>query len=247
MRNRSLPWVHFRAAAVLGVVLADSFPRGAASSQAARALEIKMAVNDPPSPRPVDRAIQWVAPHCDLVDRLALVPPSAQVRGLYLKSLEAILQRAGRSAMYREFFGGERWSAIRMYPLRDYMIRLAVAGAALNSPGRVYQGMHDIWRTNATTFASSLLGRTMLRLLSHDPVRLTEQGLAARRQTFQYGHWEIVRHGPRSVEMVYREEYIWIDCAIAGGAVGAFESCGIDATLHTKLLNRFDGSTTITW
>jgi len=197
--------------------------------------------------RPVDRAIQVVAPHCDLVTRLEVVPPSAMVRGLYLRSLETVLQRAGRSQLYRDFFEGERWSPIRMYPLRDYMIRLAVAGASLRTPADVHAGMHDIWRTNATTFAASLLGRTMLRLLSHDPVRLTEQGLAARRQTYQYGHWEIVRHAPRSIEMVYREEYLWIESAIAGGAVGAFEACGIEAKLETKLLNRFDGSTMITW
>ncbi len=208
-----------------------------------------MAVTETPSPRPraVDRAIQVVAPYCDIVSRLEVVPPSALVRGLYLRSFETVLQRAGRAQLYREYFEGERWSPIRMYPLRDYMIRLAVAGASLRSPERVHEGMHDVWRSNATTFAASLLGRTMLRLLSHDPVRLTEQGLAARRQTFQYGHWAIVRHGPRAVEMVYREEYLWIESAIAGGAVGAFEACGIEANLQTKLLNRFDGSTMITW
>ncbi|HVJ15684.1 MAG TPA: TIGR02265 family protein [Polyangiaceae bacterium] len=195
----------------------------------------------------MDRAIELVAPHCDIVERLAVVPPSARVRGLYLKSLETLLQPSGNVALYRRYFAGERWSALRMYPLRDYMIRLAVAGAALRSPEHVHEGMHDVWRTNATTFANSLLGRTMLRLLSHDPVRLTEQGLAARRQTYQYGHWSIVRHGPRSIEMVYREEYIWIESAIAGGAVGAFEACGIEVNLQTKLLNRFDGSTVISW
>lgn len=195
----------------------------------------------------LDRAIELVAPHCDIKERLDAVPPSARVRGLYLKSLESVLQHVGRVGLYHEYFRGERWSPVRMYPLRDYMIRLAVAGAALQSPERVHDGMRDVWRTNATTFASSLLGRTMLRLLSHDPVRLTEQGLAARRQTYQYGHWEIARHAPRSIEMIYREEYIWIESAITGGAIGAFESCGIEAKLETKLVNRFDGSTLITW
>ncbi len=197
--------------------------------------------------RPLERAIQVVAPYCDLVSRLEVVPPSALVRGLYLRAFETVLQRAGRAELYRDFFAGERWSPIRMYPLRDYMVRLAVAGASLRTPERVHEGMHDVWRSNATTFAASLLGRTMLRLLSHDPVRLTEQGLAARRQTYHYGHWEIVRHGPRRIEMVYREEYLWIESAVAGGAVGAFEACGIEAKLETKLLNRFDGSTMITW
>jgi uncharacterized protein (TIGR02265 family) len=195
----------------------------------------------------LDRAIELVSPYCDIVERLGVVPPSARVRGLYLKSLESVLQRAGKARLYQEFFRGERWSPVRMYPLGDYMIRLAIAGASLHSPDRVHDGMRDVWRTNANTFASSLLGRTMLRLLSHDPVRLTEQALAARRQTYQYGHWEIVRHAARSIEMVYREEYIWIESAIAGGAIGAFESCGIEANLETKLINRFDGSTLISW
>jgi uncharacterized protein (TIGR02265 family) len=194
-----------------------------------------------------ERAVQLVAPYCDIVDRLRVVPPSARVRGLYLKSLSDIVKRAQRAELYDRYFQGETWSAVRMYPLRDYMVRLAVAGAALRGPDQVHRGMHDVWRTNATTFASSLLGRAMLRLLSHDPVRLTEQGLAARRQTYQYGHWSIVQHGPRAIEMVYREEYIWIESAIAGGAVGAFEACGIEAELKTKLINRFDGSTLISW
>lgn len=194
-----------------------------------------------------ERAIEWVAPYCDLVERLAVVPPSARVRGLYLSAFEPLLQRSGHAAAYRRYFAGEHWSALRMYPLRDYMIRLAVAGAALRGPARVHDGMHDVWRTNATTFAKSLLGRTLLRLLANDPVRLTEQGLAARRQTYQYGHWSILRHGPRLIEMVYREEYIWIESAIAGGAVGAFDACGIQVKLTTTLIDRFDGSTLIAW
>jgi uncharacterized protein (TIGR02265 family) len=195
----------------------------------------------------LERAVELVAPHCDIVERLRVVPPSARVRGLYLKSLGDVAKRARYPELYDRFFKGETWSAVRMYPLRDYMVRLAIAGAALQGPENVHRGMHDVWRTNATTFASSLLGRAMLRLLSNDPVRLTEQGLAARRQTYQYGHWSIVRHGPRAIEMVYQEEYIWIESAIAGGALGAFEACGIEADLKTRLINRFDGSTLITW
>jgi uncharacterized protein (TIGR02265 family) len=205
-----------------------------------------MDSTSPPSLR-LSQAIELLKPHCDIAERLEAVPPSARVRGLYLKSFEGLVQRAGKAELYESFFGGERWSAVRMYPLRDYMTRLAVAGASLRGVEHVHEGMHDVWRTNATTFASSLLGRTMLRLLSNDPVRLTEQGLAARRQTYQYGHWSIVHHGPRSIEMVYREEYIWIESAIAGGAAGAFEACGIKAQLETKLINRFDGSTLISW
>jgi uncharacterized protein (TIGR02265 family) len=200
-----------------------------------------------PERQRLEAAVELVAPFCDIAERLEVVPPSARVRGLYMKSLGDVTRRAGRAELYDRYFHGETWSLLRMYPLRDYMVRLAIAGASLKGPENVHRGMHDVWRTNATTFASSLLGRAMLRLLASDPVKLTEQGLAARRQTFQYGHWSIAYHGPRAIEMVYREEYIWIESAIAGGAVGAFEACGIEAELQTKLINRFDGSTLITW
>ena len=197
---------------------------------------------------PLDLAIELVAPYCDIVERLAVVPPSAARTRAVLQVVRFVAASARRSPRFTGTISrasaGRRCACTRC---ATTCIRLAVAGAALHGPERVHDGMHDVWRTNATTFASSLLGRTMLRLLSHDPVRLTEQGLAARRQTYQYGNWSIVRHGPRSIEMIYREEYIWIESAIAGGAVGAFEACGIKVNLQTKLINRFDGSTLISW
>jgi uncharacterized protein (TIGR02265 family) len=197
--------------------------------------------------RELERAIELVAPYCDIVERLTAVPPSARVRGLYFRAFDSLLANAGKAELYRRYFSGDRWSALRMYPLRDYMIRLAVAGAALHGPERVHAGMYDLWRTNATTFANSLLGRTMLRLLARDPVRLAEQALAARRQTYQYGQWSLVRHGPRCMEMIYREEYLWIESAMAGGAIGSFEACGITANVETKMISRFDGSTVVNW
>lgn len=192
-------------------------------------------------------AIELLAPHCDLVERLSAVPPSAQVRGIYFKSFENLLDKRAKSALYNRYLPHQSWVSIRPYPLRDYLVRLAMAGASLESPERLHEGMFEVWRAHATTFANSLLGRTMLRLLSHDPVRLTEQALAARRQTFLYGHWHTVRHAPRFVEMVYEEEYVWIESAINGGAVGSFEACGIEAKLETRLKDRFNGSTLIRW
>lgn len=169
------------------------------------------------------------------------------MRGLYFRSIESVLKQAGLMENYRELFPNERWSAMGLYPLEPYMLRLACAGALLRSPERVHEGMHELMRVNATTFANSLLGRTMLRLLSRDPLRLTEQGLAARRQTHLYGHWEIARHGPRCIEMIYREEYLWIESAIAGAAQGTFEACGLSPTLETRLQDRFNGSTVVRW
>lgn len=196
----------------------------------------------------LDRAIEFVSPYCDLKDRLDLVPPSAKVRGLYLKAQERLLEERGKAGLYREFFPSGSWSSFKAYPLRDYLVHLAVGGACLHSPEKVHTGMEDIWRTYAIEFTQSLLGKTMLRMLSRDPMRMMEQAVAARRQMFLYGRWQFVRLGERRVEMVYEEEYIWIESALRGGAVGSFEACGVEAPIvETRMKDRFNGATRISW
>lgn len=193
------------------------------------------------------RALELVGAYCDLEDRLKVVPPSAKVRGIYFNTFRGMLRSAGQLETFATYFPQDRHSSIRLYPLRDYMVRLAVSGALLASPEEVHMGMYEIWRAHALSFASSLLGKAMLRLLSNDVVRLMEQGLAARRQTFQYGHWSIQRIDARAFKMVYEEEYIWIESAMAGGAIGSFESVGVKIVTKTELVDRFNGSTLISW
>ncbi len=195
----------------------------------------------------LEPALELVAPHCDILDRLPLVPPSAQVRGVFFGATLSVLRNAGKLDQYLEYFPSDKFSVARMFPLRDYMTRLAVGGACLRSPEEVHLGMQDICRAHSVEFSKSLLGRILVRVLSRDPVRLTEQGLAARRQTCTYGHWSIKRLAERCIEMTYQEEYVWIESAIAGGAIGTFESCGIEAQVETTLDGRFDGATRITW
>lgn len=192
-------------------------------------------------------ALELVAPHCDIEERFELVPPTARLRGLYFKSVHEALQRAGKFDRYKEYFPNDRYSAIPYYPLTDYMLRVAVAGAIYASPEKLHEGMFDIARGNANAFMTSLLGRAMLRLLARDPVRVSEQGLAARRQSWAYGHWDLVRHSARYIEMVYRNEYQWIESVVAGAAQGTFEACGLKPTLETRLVDRFNGSTHIRW
>jgi uncharacterized protein (TIGR02265 family) len=194
-----------------------------------------------------DRAVALVAPYCDIVERLGLVPPSAQMRGVWFKSVEKQVERVGRMAAYREYFPTDHYSALAYYPVVELLVRSAYAGAIVASPEQVHAGMSSITRENAEAFMGSLLGRAMLRVLSRDPVRLLEQALAARRQSCKYGHWEICRHSERVVEMVYTDEYWWIESAVTGAAQGTFEACGIKAEIETKLVDRFNGSTFFRW
>jgi uncharacterized protein (TIGR02265 family) len=195
----------------------------------------------------VERAIAFVAPYCDIVDRLAVVPPSARVRGLYFQSIRSELEKRNKRAEYEEYFPGDHYSAFPFYPLSELLVRLACAGALVAGPREVHEGMRLLNKANARAFIDSLLGRLLLRVLSRDPVRLTEQGLAARRQSTTYGHWEIKRISEREIAMIYRNEYGWIESALAGAAQGTFESCGVEVETVTTLIDRFNGSTHIRW
>jgi len=195
----------------------------------------------------MDRAIALVAPYCDIVERLELVPPSAQVRGVFFRNVVTQVERRGKLLAYREYFPNDRHGALAFYPIAEFLIRVACAGALVASPEHVHEGMFAISKGNAQAFIETMLGRMMLRILSRDPVRLCEQALAARRQSVTYGHWKIRRPGDRVLEMVYENEYWWIESAMAGAAQGTFEGCGIRATLETTLVDPFNGSTFIRW
>jgi uncharacterized protein (TIGR02265 family) len=195
----------------------------------------------------VSRAIALVAPHCDIAERLEIIPPSAQIRGVWLKAIEKQVAKRGRLDLYRELFPDDRYSALAFYPLADALLRLACSGALVASPERVHEGMSLIMRGNAEAFVDSLLGRVMLRVLSRDPVRLIEQGIAARRQSFTYGRWELRRLGQREIEIAHHDEYIWIESALAGAASGTFAACNLTGEFQTKLIDRFNGSIFVRW
>jgi len=78
---------------------------------------------------PENRAIALVASHCDIVERLEVVPPSAQVRGVWIRAIERQLSKRGRLDVYRDYFPDDQYSALGFYPLADCLVRLASAGA----------------------------------------------------------------------------------------------------------------------
>jgi len=199
------------------------------------------------SPMQATRAIALVAPYCDIVERLEVVPPSAQVRGVWLKAIEKQLAKRDRLEVYRGYFPDDRYSALAFYPLADFLVRLACSGAIVVSPERVHAGMSLIMSDNAEAFMDNMLGRVMLRVLSRDPVKIFEQGTAARRQSFTYGRWELRRLGERELEISHHDEYVWIESALAGAASGTLAVCNLKGEVETKLIDRFNGSTFMRW
>jgi uncharacterized protein (TIGR02265 family) len=119
-------------------------------------------------------AVEEVSQFCDLRERLALMPPSAAVRGIYFRSIELKLEQAGKFEDFRRMYP-DRLAAIRWHSMSSFLEQLAVAGALLRKPTEVHAGMFEIGRQNATAFAGSLLGKMLLRMLSREPRKLLAQ------------------------------------------------------------------------
>lgn len=192
-------------------------------------------------------ALEFVAPHCDIRARLRSVPGSALVRGLLFRPISSALSEAGKLDEYAARFSSFHYESVTFYPLADYMVRLASAAALLRSPRELALGIRDISRRNAKDFAASLLGKALIEELADEPLRLLEQGLAMRRQTCGYGRWELVRHGPRELEVRYFDEYLWIEDALTAAAIGTFDACSIKPTVETRLRDPYNGSTYFCW
>ncbi|MBO6940657.1 MAG: TIGR02265 family protein [Deltaproteobacteria bacterium] len=216
---------------------------------AAALAEFAAAVDAPTADR-IRETLEWIAPHCDLEERLPRIPPSAQVRGIWAKILVRQLQERGLWEKYQEMLPMPTPGALGFHPARDLCVQSAVAGALVAGPEQLHQGMFEITRDNSRRFAASLLGRTLVRLLAKDPKRLAQQAIASRRQTCNYGGWELVSASEREVRIYLREEYVWIESYLLGAAVGTFEALAddpADLRADAELEDRFHGTHVICW
>jgi uncharacterized protein (TIGR02265 family) len=191
--------------------------------------------------------LAWVAPHCDIEERLDAVPPAAQTRGTWAKILDRQLEARGLLHEFQRLVPPPSPSGLSFHPVGELLLRAAVAGALVAGPEELERGMFELTRDNAREFSRTLLGRTLLRLLARDPERLTQQVLASRRQTANYGQWEVVERGAGCVSIYLREEYLWIDSYLLGAAVGTYEAVGENVTVEVSLEDRFHGCHTIRW
>jgi uncharacterized protein (TIGR02265 family) len=191
-------------------------------------------------------ALAAVGRHCDVEERLLLVPPSAKVRGVYFRSIESALRQAGQLARYRALFPRDL-GTLQWHPCGELLRRVTVGAALLVGPERVHEGMREIGRHNAVEFAQSLLGRMLMRLLSRDPKKLLLQGIAARRQTCSYGTWQVTFPEERSAIVTMDEEYLYLESFCMGSALGTFEAIGLAVDARCELNTRFDGRHVLRW
>jgi uncharacterized protein (TIGR02265 family) len=124
---------------------------------------------------------------------------------------------------------------------------VAVCGALYASPSDVHAGMRRIGQVQPLRFSESLLGRSLIRLLSPDPVRVLQQGAAARRQTCNYGQWDYDFSQPRRATVRHRDEYGWLESQVLGSAEGTLQAIGVNATVELTLEDAYNGVVDIRW
>lgn len=193
------------------------------------------------------RIAELLAPHCDIAPRLAAVPPTACVRGLYFRAALDEITRRGQRAAFETIIHDTERSAFMLYPLTDYLVWIAWAGSLIATPTDVHVGMRELFRGNAVYFGQSLLGRSLLRLISRDPIRQMHQAIQSKRAITNYGRWSIIDEGPRHVTVRHDDEYVWIESALLGGALGGFESCGLSPTVEVSLRDPYHGDIAFRW
>ena len=197
---------------------------------------------------PTTRAklLRALSSETDLARRLELCPPSAKIRGLYLTSIERVVDAAGRREHYRALFP-ERFTAIRWYAYSDLLLRLVAAGALLAGPERAHDGMFEIGRQNAVAFANSLVGKILVGFLERDPKKLLLQGMAGRRQSTTYGRWDLTFPGEREAVVTMIDEYAFIESYMLGAAQGTFDAVGVPVKIEVALQDPFNGQHILRW
>ena len=193
-----------------------------------------------------NEVIAEVSRYCDLAERLALVPPSAKVRGIYFRSIERALATAGHQERFDALFP-DRVAAVLWHPAAEFLPRLAVGGALLRGPARVHEGMFEIGRGNAIAFAESLVGRMLLRILDRDPRGLLRQAIAGRRQSYSFGRWDLELVGDRQAIVSMSEEYLYLESYLRGAAQGTFDAVGMPVHIEVVLHDRFNGQHILRW
>ena len=169
------------------------------------------------------------------------------MRGLWFKVVEQEMKARGLYEEYQRYFPQDKFRTLRYYPTSEYLVRTSLAGSLVTSPETVHEGMYEMNRKNATRFASTIVGRTMIRLLDPHPVRVVQQGIAAVRQTVAHTQWRLGDTGPGYLEVLFNHEYMWIESLVAGSTKGTFEAINLDAEVVAELDDPFNGKVVCTW
>jgi uncharacterized protein (TIGR02265 family) len=182
----------------------------------------------------------------DLARRLAAIPDSAAVRGIFFNQLRDALQRElAIDEVTLERLTGPARQSHKMQPARDFARLCAVTGALVDDDPR--EGMRRLSRGQAAFFSRSWYGRAFQRVLLPDPLKAVQWVAFSRDYISNFGHLRVEARGPNRVLIHFYDEYCWIEACQRGGCEGMLDACGVRGTVTAELDTPFRGRLDVSW
>lgn len=204
---------------------------------------------DLPSSEPAFlRGLETCFARTDLAWRLRRIPKSYAVRGVFMNMLDERAAELGvqSQAAYADFFGKTKFSPIKLYSVKDYLIRLVKLAEIHFGADRIYEGVFEIQAAAFPAWRRSLPGRMTFAVLGSNCdaiLRMTNLGMSA---AINHGTCVITSTGPGQYIGAFRDQPNFIEHAMAGALVGVARSCGLQATTQARMIDPFNGDILLT-
>jgi uncharacterized protein (TIGR02265 family) len=172
--------------------------------------------------------------------RIENTPDWAACRGVYFNMLQDRANALGPEVAdrYRRAHPIARFNPVRMYPLRDYLVR--IADVAELAYGDVNRGMFEIQAGVFPSFRQSILGRAWFAVFGLDLESILSQMCRTLPSVINCGTAELIRD-QGDIIVRFRSQYVPIDTALAGAVMGVVRTCKRDLTLTVRLEDPFNG------
>jgi uncharacterized protein (TIGR02265 family) len=166
-------------------------------------------------------------------------------RGAFFNMLD---DRAGMlspntQAEYRGFFRVTRFVPFRMYPVRDYLTRMAIVSQIHYGAPKVYDGMRTIQSSAFDAWARTLLGRAALAVIEpslESTLRMIERAYASHTLN-THANFKVMSVTSEEIVTRFEMEYLPIEYAMVGALEAVLVLCRVPGVVTAELESAFTG------
>ena len=183
----------------------------------------------------------WNAPF-DLEREIEAIPPSAQVRGMFILPVVQEAKRA-KVSMTR---ARDRYLPFQFYPLREHARLLADIAAAVYPELSMRQALRKLGRGAPQAFSGSTLGRVLLQ-----PAQGVEQTVGALAKGYELtlnpGRALVEERGPKCLDVTLQEIHYFVDCHHVGAFEGAMKFANARGRVKLQRISAAEAVLRLTW
>jgi uncharacterized protein (TIGR02265 family) len=181
--------------------------------------------------------------HTDLKWRLSQIPDGAACRGLFFNMLDERAAEFGPEIQqeYRNYFKIHKFQAFKLYSVKDYLTRMVKLSQLKFGGPNIHRGLWELQYASWPAWRKTLMGRATVGLLGKDFQAILKMCKTTVSMSINYGSFE-VEGGPSRFLLTHKNEYVYIEHAMAGGIHGIAFICDLEINLSPKLIDPFNGT-----